>query len=209
MFFRLRYIVAVVSILSLAGTGRAQTTSLQTSVPTQSSAVPAFKSTGPIPADYVIGPDDVLTIVYWKDKDMTGDVTVRTDGKISLPLLNDVQAAGLTPTQLRDRLLDQSKRYIEDPSITIVVKQINSRKVFITGEVIKPGPYALTGPMNVLQLLALAGGLKEYADSKKIVIVRTENGRSVSYPFNYKDATAGKSLEQNIELKPGDTVVVP
>ena len=91
-----------------------------------------------VPADYVIGPDDILSIVYWRDKDMTGDVTVRPDGKISLPLLNEVQAAGLTPPQLRDRLTDESKRYIEDPNITVVVRQINSRKVYIPGEVVKP-----------------------------------------------------------------------
>src|ERR1700724_1909483 len=93
------------------------------------------------PADYVIGPEDVLAIVYWRDKDMTTDVVVRPDGKITLPLLNEVTAAGLTTTELRDRLTEDSKRYIEDPNVSIVVKQINSRRVFITGEVVKPGSY--------------------------------------------------------------------
>ena len=161
------------------------------------------------PANYVIGPDDVLSVVFWRDKDMSADVTVRSDGKISLPLLNDIQAAGLTPVQLRDRLLSEAKRYIEDPSVTIVVKQINSRKVFITGEVNKPGPYPLTTPTTVLQLLALAGGLKDYADSKNIAIVRTEGGTPTRHAFNYKDVASGRNLKQNIELKPGDTVVVP
>ena len=163
----------------------------------------------PTPTDYVIGADDVLSIVYWRDKDMTGEVTVRPDGKISLPLLNDVHAAGLTPTQLGDRLTEASRRYIEDPNVTVVVHQINSRKVFITGEVAKPGPYPLTEPTTVVQLISIAGGLRDYANSKKIVVVRTENGRPVTYPFNYKAVESGKNLRQNIELKPGDTVIVP
>ena len=98
---------------------------------------------------------------------------------------------------------------MEDANITVVVRQINSRKVFITGEVNKPGPYPLTAPTTVLQLIAMAGGLREYADSKKIVIMRNENGKQISLQFNYKDVVAGKNLKQNIELKPGDTVVVP
>jgi polysaccharide biosynthesis/export protein len=162
-----------------------------------------------VPSDYVIGPEDVLGVVYWRDKDMTGDVAVRSDGKISLPLLNDVQAAGLTPAQLRDKLVDASKQYFEDPSITVVVKQMNSRKVFITGEVGKPGPYPLAGPTTVLQLISIAGGLRDYADSKKILIVRNENGKQTSFLFNYKDVVSRKNLRQNIELKPGDTVIVP
>jgi polysaccharide export outer membrane protein len=163
----------------------------------------------PVPPDYVIGPEDVLSVVYWREKDMSNDVAVRPDGKISLPLLNDVAAAGLTPTQLRDSLTEASKQFFEDPSITVVVKQMNSRRVFITGEVAKPGPYPLMGPTTVLQLLSVAGGLRDYANGKKILILRTEKGHSVSYPFNYKDVVSGKNLQQNIELKPGDTVVVP
>jgi polysaccharide biosynthesis/export protein len=161
------------------------------------------------PPDYVIGAEDLLSIVYWRDKDMSAEVTVRPDGKISLPLLNDLQAAGLTPDQLRDRLVAESKRFIEDPNVTVVVRQINSRKVFITGEVNKPGPYPLSGPTTVLQLIAVAGGLRDYADEKNIVIVRTENGRQASYRFNYKDVASRKNLGQNIALKPGDTVIVP
>lgn len=162
-----------------------------------------------VPPGYVIGPEDVLSVLYWKDKDMSTDVAVRPDGKISLPLLNDIDAAGLTPEQLRDRLMEESKRYLEDPNVTVVVKQINSRKVFVTGEIGKPGPYPLTGPTTVLQLIALAGGLRDFADSKKIVIVRTENGKPVTYRFNYKDVASRKNLSQNIELKPGDTIIVP
>lgn len=167
------------------------------------------ESAAEVPADYIIGPEDVLSVVYWRDKDMTGDVAVRSDGKISLPLLNDVQAAGLTPIQLRDRLVEASKEYFEDPAVSVGVKQMNSRKVFITGEVFKPGPYPLVGPTTVLELISLAGGLKDYANRKNILIVRNENGRPTSYLFNYKDVVSRKNLTQNIELKPHDTVIVP
>jgi polysaccharide export outer membrane protein len=152
----------------------------------------------------------VLSIVFWREKDISGDVTVRADGKISLPLLNDVQAAGLTPGQLRDRLTEDSRKYFEDPNISVVVRQMNSRKVFITGEVAKPGAYLLTAYTTVIQLIAMAGGVRDYADTGNIIIVRTENGRQVSIPVNYKGMIARKStLVQNIELKPGDTIIVP
>ena len=161
------------------------------------------------PPDYVIGPDDQLAILFWRDKDISGDVTVRPDGKISLPLLNDIQAAGLTPDQLREKIVDEAKRYIDDPNATVVVKGINSLKVFITGQVAKPGPYPLTSPTTVLQLISTAGGLNEYAKEKGIMIMRTENGRQTAMHFNYKDVVRGKNLKQNILLKPGDTVIVP
>jgi polysaccharide export outer membrane protein len=161
------------------------------------------------PADYVIGVDDKLSIVYWKDKDMSADVIVRPDGKISLPLLNEVTAAGLTPGQLRDRISEESRRYVEDANIIVVVMQINSRRVFITGEVNKPGPYPLAGPTTVLQLIAMAGGLRDYANGKNILIMRNENSRPVSLRFSYQDVIARKNLKHNVELKPGDTVVVP
>jgi polysaccharide export outer membrane protein len=180
------------------------------SVPAAAAAAAAPRATDPVvPPGYVIGTDDVLSIVYWKDKDMSADAKVRPDGRIALPLINEVQAAGLTPEQLHQKLTEESKKYMEDANITVVVREINSRRVFITGEVNKPGPYPLTSATSVLQLISLAGGLRDYANSKKIVIMRTENGRKISLPFNYKDVSAGKKLEQNIELKPGDTVVVP
>jgi polysaccharide export outer membrane protein len=161
------------------------------------------------PPGYLIGANDVLSILFWREKDLTVDVTVRPDGRISLPLLNDVEAAGLTPEELRVKIQDQAQAYVQDPNVTVLVKQINSRKVFITGRIPKPGPYNLTGPMTVLQLISEAGGVQEYADTSKIVVVRTENGKPVRYPFNYKWVLAGKNLRQNIELKPGDTIVVP
>ena len=212
---RSRNIVSVL-VIALAAPVLAQTpkpTSTGAAAPATAVALPgavASPTDPPIPPGYVIGADDVLSIIYWKDKDMTTDATqVRPDGRISLPLLNDVQASGLTPEQLREKLTDESKKYMEDPNITVVVRQINSRRAFITGEVNKPGPYSLTSPTSVMQLIAMAGGLREYANSKNIVIMRTENGRQISLKFNYKDVIVGKNLKQNIDLKPGDTVVVP
>lgn len=172
----------------------------------------AARSTEPAvtpPPDFVIGPDDVLTIVFWREKDLSTEVAVRPDGRISLPLLNDIEAAGLTPDQLRVRLAQAADKYIENPTVTVVVKQINSRKVFITGQVSKPGPYPLTGPTTVVQLIAMAGGVLEYADDENITIMRTENGHPVARRFNYDQVKKRKRLEQNIALKPGDTVIVP
>ena len=177
-------------------------------------AVPRAAGLGPVaaiapPPEYVIGPNDTLSVLFWRDKDMSADVVVRPDGNITLPLLNDIRAAGLTPEQLRERILTEARRYIEDPSPTVVVKEINSRKVFITGQVEKPGPYPISGPTTVIHLIAIAGGLKEFADGKNILVMRTDNGRQVAYSFDYRELLKGKNLRQNIELKPGDTVVVP
>jgi len=174
-------------------------------------ADPAARRTADSATNYMIGPDDVLSIVFWRDKDMSCELcVVRPDGKISLPLMNDVQAGGLTPGELRDAVSAMARQYVEDPSVTVVVKEIKSRKVFITGMVEKPGPYPLNGPTTVVQLISLAGGLKEFTDGKKILIMRADkSGRQTGRVFNYQKVLAGKNLEQNIELQPGDTVVVP
>jgi polysaccharide biosynthesis/export protein len=163
-----------------------------------------------VPPEYVIGPQDVLGINFWRDTDMTGDVTVRPDGRITLPLIGDVTAAGLTPEQLKAVIQKGAAKLIEDPTITVIVRQINSRKVFITGQVATPGAHVLTGPLTVMQLISLAGGLTEYAKKKEITVMRTEpTGKQTVLPFNYSDVSRGKNLAQNIVLKPGDTVVVP
>lgn len=163
----------------------------------------------PLPPGYVIGLQDVLSIVFWHEKEMSSDVTVRPDGKISLPLVNEIQAAGYTPEQLRAKINEVASKFVQDPNASVVVKEIRSRNVFITGAVNKPGTIPLMTDMNVLQLIALAGGLQEYSDSKNILIIRTENGRQQYFKFNYKDIVNQKHVEQNIILKPGDTVVVP
>lgn len=162
-----------------------------------------------VPGDYVVGPEDVLGIVFWRDQDMTGDVTVRPDGKITLPLIGDIDAAGLRPDALKTVIEKAATKFITEPTIAVVVRQINSRKVFITGEVKTPGAYPLIGPRTVMQLIALAGGLSEYADGNAITVMRLENGRQRSFKFHYNDVARGKALPQNILLQPGDTVVVP
>jgi polysaccharide biosynthesis/export protein len=167
----------------------------------------------PLPTDYVIGPNDVLTIFYWREKDLSAEVAVRPDGKITLPLLNDVQASGLTPDALRARIAEAAARFVESPVVSVSVKTINSRKVYITGMVAKPGEYALMGPTTVLQLIAVAGGLLDFADDENISILRPSEkdtrGQAMSYRVNYNDLKRRLNLAQNIELKPGDTIVVP
>ena len=165
-------------------------------------------ATSATPPDYVIGPRDVLTIAYWREKEMSADYLVRPDGKISLPLLGDVEAAGLTPHQLRDRLTQASIKYFVDPMVVVGVKAINSRTVFIVGGVVKPGVYDLLSPMDVLSLIAVAGGLREFADGRNIVIIRNEEGIQRVFRFNYREVLTGENLGQNIFLKPGDRVMV-
>lgn len=163
-----------------------------------------------LPDDYVIGLEDILSINVWKEPELSvKEVVVRPDGKISVPLIGDIQASDLTPMQLQERLTERMKEYVAAPSVTIVVLRIGSRSVSIVGQVAKPGIYYLGSPMTVLELLARAGGIGPDAEDKKIAIVRTEGGKTVSYRFNYRDVSKGKRLEQNIELKNGDTVIVP
>ena len=202
--------VLTVSLLVLSPLGWVSAALAQAPVaPVASAPAPVVPAGVTPPPGYVIGADDVLAILFWKDKDLTTEVAVRPDGKITLPLLNDIEAAGLTPDQLRAVLTTAAARFVEDPNVTVVVKAINSRRVYITGQVSKPGQYPLTAPTTVMQLIAMAGGVTEFADTKKIIIMRTENGKPVAYAFNYKDVLSRKNLKQNIELKPGDTVVVP
>jgi len=162
-----------------------------------------------VPAGYVIGPEDVLTIVVWREKDMSTDAVVRPDGQISIPLLNDLQAGGLTPDQLKSAIERAASKYVAEPNATVIVKAINSRKVHIVGNVMKAGTYSLAGDMTVLQLIAQAGGLQEWADSKHITVMRKQDGKDTVLNFNYKDVVKQKNLQQNVLLNPGDTVIVP
>jgi polysaccharide export outer membrane protein len=210
-------IAMIAAALATAAAADAQTATPAASVqPTVQAAAasaarvpPAVAGAITPPADYVIGVDDQLEVVYWQDKDMSSAVTVRPDGNISLPLLNDIKAAGLTPEELRASVATAATKFVEDPTVSVVVKAINSRKVFLTGQIAKPGPYPLMDAMTVLQMLATAGGPNEYAKTDRITIVRRENGKDVVYKFNYKDVSQGRKLTQNIMLKPGDTIIVP
>jgi polysaccharide export outer membrane protein len=171
--------------------------------------VPQARSVAPeIPADYVIGADDTLHVSVWKEADMTVTLPVRPDGKISMPLLDDVQAAGLTPMQLAASIKEKLKKYIADPRVTVVVTAMNSQRIYVLGEVTHTGSMALLPHMTVLQALSSAG-FTQFANLKGIYLLRTENGQQTKIRFNYKDVVKGKDTEQNIQLKPGDTIVVP
>lgn len=202
-----RSLAASLIVLSSVGAGGPVDVFAQTAGVAASKAAPA-PSDVHAPPGYVIGPLDVLEVLFWRDKELSADVIVRPDGKITLPLLNEIDAGGLTPEQVRLSILDQARRFVEDPSVVVRVKQINSRQVFILGEVAKPGTYPLGGPTSVLQLIATAGGFNEFAASTDIVIIRTGSEGPARLRFNYKDVVKG-DLTQNIELKSGDTVVVP
>lgn len=166
-------------------------------------------ATAELPSDYLIGPEDVLGIVFWREADISGDVTVRPDGRVSLPMIGEMPAAGLRPEELQKRILAAAAKYLTDPNVSVVVRTINSSKVFVTGRVTSPGPHPLKGPMTAMQAIALAGGVTDYADAKNITILRIVDGRTLSFKFNYRDVARGKKLEQNIMLKAGDTIVVP
>jgi polysaccharide biosynthesis/export protein len=163
----------------------------------------------PDSSTYVIGPEDGLDISVWKEPEVSRAVPVRPDGKISLPLLNDVQAAGLTPLQLQAVVTAGLKKFISGPQVTVIVTQINSRRIYVMGEVARPGAFPMLPNMTVLQALSTAGGFSQYAKLSGIYVLRTDNGRQVTFPFNYKEVIRGQGSEQNIILKPGDTIVVP
>jgi polysaccharide biosynthesis/export protein len=157
---------------------------------------------------YIIGADDVLHISVWKEPELTTTLPVRTDGQISLPLVNDVQAAGLSPMQLAASLTDKLKRFIDQPRVTVAVTQMNHQRVYVLGEVLRHGPVALTPDMTVLQVLATCG-LTQFANTKKVYVLRSFNGSQQKIPVNYKRLLKGQAMNQNIILKQGDTVVVP
>src|SRR3984957_12906080 len=182
--------------------------SARTNAAAADDAKPAVIAATTDPA-YVIGPEDVLDINVWKEPDMTRVVPVRPDGKISLPLINDVQAAGSTPQQLASAVTDKLRKFLTEPQVTVIVTQINSQRVFVVGEVLRAGAFPLIPGMTVLQALASAGGFTTFADMKRVTVMRLVNGKHVELPFNYREVLKGDNPEQNITLEPGDTVVVP
>ena len=165
-------------------------------------------STSQAGPEYVIGPEDALHIAVWKEADLTASLPVRPDGKISLPLLDDVQAAGLTPKQLADSITEKLKKYLADPRVTVVVTQINSKRIYLVGEVMHVGATPMLPNMTVLQALSSAG-LNQFANTKRIYVLRTENGKQQKLPVNYRKLVKGEQIEQNYLLQPGDTIVVP
>jgi polysaccharide export outer membrane protein len=183
----------------------ADKTAADTTAADKATPAPPTSLAGPT---YVIGPEDVLHIAVWKEADLTATLPVRPDGKISLPLLDDVQAAGLTPKQLAESVTEKLKKYIADPHVTVVVTSINSKRIFLVGEVMHPGATAMLPNMTVLQALSSAG-LSQFANTKRIYVLRTENGKQRKLPVNYRQLVKGEQIEQNYLLQPGDTIVVP
>ncbi len=188
--------------------------------------LPAFVFSGPAPAKqvaihkskpqeresdstYKIGAGDVLAIQVWREPSLSGQFTVRPDGKITFPLLNDIRAEGLTPLELKSVLEKGLSKFISSPVVTVGVEEVNSKNIYVLGKVNTPGKYPLKTETTVLQAIAEAGGLAEWAEGDDIVILRKENGKQVKIEFDYDDVSKGKHLEQNITLKPGDTIVVP
>jgi polysaccharide export outer membrane protein len=206
----------VLMIVLTAGTALAADWPWHHSKPKQSSTPPSPTAVVDPPAlapdlpgpSYLIGAEDTLHISVWKEPDLSATLPVRSDGKISLPLLNDVPAAGLTPMQLAASLTEKLKKYVEDPRVTVVVAQMNSQKIFVTGEVQRTGAMQLLPNMTVLQALA-SSGLTQFANTKKIYVLRSLNGVQQRLPVNYKQLVKGRDMAQNVALKPGDTIVVP
>ena len=180
--------------------------------PSTASSTPTDPQAGSTRPDetFVIGADDVLSINVWKEPDITRSVPVRSDGKISLPLIGDIQAAGRTPMQLQGDIADKLKSYITDPQVTVIVQQINSQKYNIFGQVMKPGSFPLTAGSTIVDAIAISGGFRDFAKKKGVYLLRPNStGGEVRYNFNYQDFLKGKNLARNIKLKPHDTIVVP
>jgi polysaccharide biosynthesis/export protein len=196
----------VVSVLLVQGLlGHAQEQQLTNNSAPATTATVAAKA----PAEgYVIGATDVLTITVWKEPTLSGSLLVRPDGMVSMPLLGDVQAAGMTPEQLGDQISVKLKKFIQDPLVSVVLTQINSKKIYLLGEVAKRGPVDMTPGMTLLEAISSAGGLTDYANSKKMYVLRDEGGVHQKIPVRYKDALKGNTAF-NLSLKPGDTIVVP
>jgi polysaccharide biosynthesis/export protein len=159
--------------------------------------------------NYIIGPEDELIISVWKEPDISRNVPVRPDGKISLALLNDVQATGRTPMQLGSDITEKLKNFISEPQVTVIVAKINSQRIFVVGEVPRTGSYTLLPNMTAVDAISSAGGFTPFAKRTKIYILRKENGKMTSIPFNYKEVVKNRRSDQDVVLKPGDRIVVP
>lgn len=203
-------IALFVSILGLAG-APAQSPTATLKPPDNSRTSVSSKAEAPSaePSKYLVGESDVLHINVWKEPEVSQTVVVRTDGNISLPLINEVRVAGMTPLQIQGTIANKLRTFLTNPQVTVTVTEIHSKRAFITGEVARPGSYSLNAETTVLQLIAQAGGLTPFAKRDNIIVLRLENGRQQRLPFKYKEVVQGKNAEQNVALHPGDTVVVP
>jgi len=200
--------IAAAAILLAGGAALAQYAPVQPTEPVAAAAPDKSSCVALAGPDYVIGPDDVLHIAVWKEADLTATLPVRPDGKISLPLLGDVQAAGMTPLQLSDSITEKLKKFVSDPRVTVVVTAINSKRIYMVGEVAHTGAMPMSPCMTVLQALSSAG-LSQFANTKRIYVLRTQNGKQEKLPVSYRKLVKGEAMDQNYVLLPGDTIVVP
>jgi polysaccharide export outer membrane protein len=201
-------LVLLIMLVGLPLAVKAQSSAQGSQTPAAGADASAAQAAAADPS-YIIGADDVLDISVWKEPDVSRSVPVRPDGKISLPLVSDVQAAGLTPSQLAADLTTRLKKFLNDPQVTVIVTAINSRRIYIVGEVARPGAFPLLPNMTVLQALADAGGFTTFANTKKIHILRMINGKQTEFPFEYREVLEGNKTSENITLLPGDEIVVP
>jgi polysaccharide export outer membrane protein len=205
---RARVVVTVLLLLVFfRASGRGADSQSKKDASTGASTADPNTPSAPIPS-YVIGAEDILRVSVWKEPELTAQLPVRSDGKISLPLVNDVQAAGLTPMELAASLTEKLKKYIDDPRVAVVVTQMNHQRIYVLGEVARHGPIPLVADMTVLQALATSG-LTQFANTNKIYVLRAVNGVEKKFPVNYKRLVKGQGMSQNILLKAGDTIVVP
>jgi polysaccharide export outer membrane protein len=158
---------------------------------------------------YVIGAEDILYIHVWKEETLSKTVSVRMDGKISIPLVDEIQAAGLTPLQLKEKLTEKLQDFVEAPNVTVIVMEANSFKVYFSGQVKTPGVLRLRTETSLAQAISMVGGLTEWANQSKIIVIRKENRKEKRFTINYKKIIQGKDLDSNIILKSGDTIIVP
>lgn len=207
----LRYrILAGIALIASAGVAFPQSPAANTQSTSADSSATASGATKAHDAAYMIGNADVLAITVWKEPDVSRSVPVRPDGRISLPLVGEIQAAGRTPLELEQDIATRLQTYIEKPEVTVIVQEINSEKFNILGRVVKPGSYPLLGGVTVLEAIATAGGFQDFAKQKDVYILRVKpGGGQTKIPFNYKDVIKGKHPEQNIKLQSRDTIVVP
>jgi len=213
--------VLILAICWIAGAGslvaqtlpsQTTTANLKTPDPAASDAAKPADTAKPaevVPAGYIVGDSDIIRVNVWKEPEVSQTVVVRTDGNISLPLINEVKVSGMTPLQIQDMVAEKLKGFLNSPQVTVTVIEIRSKRAFITGEVARPGTYSLNAQTTVLQLIAQAGGFTPFAKRDSIIVLRTEDGRQSRLKFKYKEVVQGKKSEQNIALHPGDTVVVP
>jgi polysaccharide biosynthesis/export protein len=215
-FSHKKLMINIVAICCLAGAAsivaQTQSANLKSPEPAATGTAKSADVAKPaesVPSGYIVGDSDVLHVNVWKEAEVTQTVVVRTDGNISLPLINEVKVSGLTPLQIQELVAEKLKSFLNNPQVTVTVTEIHSKRAFITGEVVRPGTYSLNAETTVLQLIAQAGGFTPFAKKDNIVVLRTGDGQQMRLKFKYKEVVQGKKTEQNIALHPGDTVVVP